>query len=494
MNTDSARNTSPFDSVVIGGGFAGASAAICLAEAGARVAVVEARERPGGRVQSLIDRETGEVIDNGQHLFMGCYEAALRSLRALGSSHLLRRQTALRVPFADCATAGGEAASGAKTFALDAAPLSGRAGIALGLLRLHGLNLRERWNIVRFAARLQLGVCNVKGKTTAELLRAEKQSPRVIERLWEPIILATLNAPVESAAAALFAAVLRLAFFGGGDASHLLFCATGLDETLRPLAAWLEERDCRWISAKASQILCENGAARGVRLNATTTAGEETLFTRHIVSAVPRAPLRKLLSELPDDQAFFQLASGDALPLGSPSPPYSPILSVYLWFDQEILEEDFVALLGARVQWVFNRRKLCDAPAEIRARFPGHLTLTVSAADEFEGKAREVVVEECLRELRHAFPRARHARLLHSRVIHERQATPLFTPETERLRPSAATTIQGLTLAGDWTNTGLPASIDGAARSGETAAALTIAALGLRAESALSVQGRQKSR
>jgi squalene-associated FAD-dependent desaturase len=491
MNKTSTQSPSSFDCVIVGGGFAGAAAAIRLAEAGAKIALVEARPRAGGRVQSLLDRETNEIIDNGQHLFMGRYEAALRCLRALGSLDILRWQTALRVEFADCDASGtggiGEDGenNGAETFALDASLLRGSAGVALGLLRLRGLNFRERWNVLRFAARLKLGFCAIEGKTAEEVLRAEKQSPRVIQRLWEPIILATLNAPVESAAATLFAAVVRLAFLGGGDSSRLLFGRTGLDETLRPLPAWLEQRSCRWISAKATQILCENGAARGVRIigggenGATNT---ETLHARHVISAVPRAALRKLLSELPDTTPFFRIAAANGvLPLGAPAAPHSPILSAYLWFDRDILEQDFIALLGSPVHWVFNRRKICDAPAETRARFPGHLTLTISAANAWEGKTRETILEECMRELRRAFPRARAARLLHARLIYERQATPLFTPQTEPLRPNAATTIAGLTIAGDWTNTGLPATIEGAARSGETAAALAIADLGLGA-------------
>jgi squalene-associated FAD-dependent desaturase len=448
--------------IVIGGGFAGTTAAVRLTESGFRVTLIEARERLGGRVQSLTDATTGETIDNGQHLLMGCYEAALRLLDTLGTTHLLRRQKALRVWFAE---------QNELPFSLDASRLPGKLGVALGMLMLKGLSWQEKTALMRFAARLQLNLVRPDSKTAAQLLQEEGQSERVVTRLWEPIILATLNAPVSTTSATLFVAVMRLAFLGGRKASQMLIAETGLDEVLAPAASWLEQHGSKVVSGVVSEILVENNTARGVRLK----SGEE-LRAELVVSAVPANALPKLLPE-PHRTTPYRTMPFFA---GFAESAYSPIVSVYLWFDRNFMEQDFMALLGTTTQWVFNRRKLCRAPKDVVERFPCHLSLTVSAAGDLASASAQTIVERCVEELHAVFPESRTATLLHSRVIRERNATPLFTPANEHLRPNPETPLHGLFLAGDWTNTGLPATIEGAARSGERAAECVASVFSLR--------------
>ncbi len=443
--------------IVIGGGFAGTTAAVRLTESGFRVTLIEARERLGGRVQSLTDATTGETIDNGQHLLMGCYESALRLLDTFGTTHLLRRQKALRVWFAE---------QNELPFALDASRLPGKLGVALGMLMLKGLSWQEKIALLRFAVRLQLNLVRPDNKTAAQLLQEEGQSERVVTRLWEPIILATLNAPVGTTSGTLFVAVMRLAFLGGRKASQMLIGETGLDEVLAPAASWLEQHGSEVVSGVVREILVENNIARGVRLK----NGEE-LRADLVVSAVPANALLKLLPEPYRTMPFFAQFT-EAV--------YSPIVSVYLWFDRSFMEQDFIALLGTTTQWVFNRRKLCRTPKDVVERFPCHLSLTVSAAGDLASASAQTIVERCVEELHAVFPESRSATLLHSRVIRERHATPLFTPANEHLRPNPETPLRGLFLAGDWTNTGLPATIEGAARSGEHAAECAASVFSLR--------------
>lgn len=447
--------------IVIGGGFAGTTAAVRLTEQGVRVTLIEARERLGGRVQSLTDSVTGEIIDNGQHLMMGCYNAALRLLDTLGTVHLLRRQKALRVWFADCTDS---TASRPEVFSLDASRLPGKLGVALGMMTLYGLTWREKRDLMRFALRLQLNLIRTHGKTAEALLREEKQSERVIMRLWEPIILATLNTSVAESSATLFVAVMRLAFFGGAKASQMLLAETGLDEVLPPAQSWLEKRGSSVRTGLVSEILSENGRACGVRLK----SGEE-ICADAVLSAVPAHALWKILpSDLraePDFACVTQFHS-------------SPIISVYLWFDREFMEQDFIALLGTTVQWVFNRRKLCRAEKAVVERYPCHLALTVSVAESLAGAGQQDIVNTCVTDLRSAFPEAHAAALLHARVIREKNATTLFTPANEHLRPQARTPLHGLFLAGDWTDTALPATIESAAQSGEAAATAVIESFG----------------
>jgi uncharacterized protein with NAD-binding domain and iron-sulfur cluster len=236
----------------------------------------------------------------------------------------------------------------------------------------------------------------------------------------------------------------------------MLIAETGLDEVLAPAASWLEQRGSKVVSGVVSAILVENNTARGVRLK----SGEE-FRAELVVSTVPANALLKLLPEPYGAMPFFaQFAES----------PYSPIVSVYLWFDRSFIEQDFIALLGTTTQWVFNRRKLCRASKDVVERFPCHLSLTVSAAGDLASAPAQTIVERCVEELHAVFPESRAATLLHSRVIRERNATPLFTPANEHLRPNRETPLKNLYLAGDWTNTGLPATIEGAARSGENMA------------------------
>ncbi len=456
--TEHSEDTQPH-CIVVGGGFAGTTAAVRLAEAGVRITLIEARERLGGRVQSLTDATTGETIDNGQHLLMGCYESALRLLTTLGTTHILRRQKALRVWFAERA---GDA------FALDASRLPGKLGVARGMMTLKGLSRHERFMLLRFAARLQLNLLRTDGKTAAVLLAEERQSERLITRLWEPIVLATLNAPVAATSATLFVTVMRLAFLGGREASQMLIAEMGLDEVLAPTSVLLQKHGGSVVNDVVREILVENGTACGVRLKNGVEYRADV-----VVSAVPASTLLKLLPEPQRMIPFFERCA-EALTL------YSPIVSVYLWFDRNFVEQDFIALLGTTIQWVFNRRKLCHAPDDVAVRFPCHLSLTVSAAGDLASASAQSIVERCLQELHEVFPESRAATLLHSRVIRERNATPLFTPANEHLRPNPDTPLHNLFLAGDWTNTGLPATIEGAARSGERAAERVVAALSRR--------------
>ncbi|TAE31540.1 MAG: FAD-dependent oxidoreductase [Candidatus Kapaibacterium sp.] len=457
----------PHHCIVIGGGVAGITAAVRLAERGVRVTLVEARPDIGGRVQSLLDRESGDIIDNGQHLLMGCYDATLRLATTLGTMPLLRRQAALRVWFADCtnsfnlSNSPDSSTSPADIFSLDASRFPAELGMAWGMLTLRGLSGSERYGLLRFAARLKFRLVRPEGKTVLELLHEERQSERVIMRFWEPIVLATLNAPLHAASAMLLVQVMRLAFLSGREAAQMLSATTGLAEVFAPARKFLEERGSRVITASVKSLLVKNTRAEGI-----ISARGEQILSDSIISAVSLGQCAKLfpaeMRARPEMQAWSGFAS-------------SPIISVYLWTDTDVVEQDFIALLGTQTQWVFNRRKLCDTSEAVPTRFRGHLSLTFSAASALAGRTNEEIVGECWRELQEVFPAAKSAQLLHSRVIRERHATPLFTPENECLRPETHFPAQVLGLnnvflAGDWTRTHLPATIESAARSGEAAA------------------------
>jgi hydroxysqualene dehydroxylase len=561
--------------IVVGGGFAGAAAAFGLVEAGWRVTLVEAKTTLGGRVYSLLDRETGEAIDNGQHLLMGCYESTLALLNALGTASMLRPQAAMRVDFIDMIGAHDRndanempdaRASQRKSqhksqrqspriHCLDASMfselLSGNAGnkigMALGLMRLGGLTLTERLQALVFMAALQTGAISNRAdrarraratdfsphsaapkprQTALQLLRTWRQSDALITRLWEPIILATLNAQPAEADAALLVEVLQRAFFGSREASRLLLPRRELDTLLAPLSAWLEARGSAVRTGMVKSFLLEDflesqdknqGENQGENQRENTAQHQSVcgvqladgteLRADAVVSAVPPFALKKIIQQTLTQtlaqtltqtltQTLAQTSAQtparaeknnhalERLQSGLEAFSFSPIVSVYLWFDRDFVPFDFAAMLGTTTQWIFNRRRLCDyppahaAPQAQQNASGGHLSLTVSASDDIIGASNDAIVERCMSEIRRAFAAefdAAHpspVQLLHARVVKEKLATPRITPALEPLRPNADVGVAGLVLAGDWTNTGLPATIESAAQSGLQAASV----------------------
>ncbi len=447
--------------LIVGGGFAGATAAVTLVQAGWRVTLLEAKSEAGGRVYSLTDRETGEVIDNGQHLLMGCYHHTLHVLQTLGTEGLLRPQKSMRVDFADCKP---NTNINAEFFTLDTSLLPGKAGMALGIARLRGLTLQDRFNALLLSLKIQLHIARPQGKTAQEFLVEYKQSDNSIHRFWEPIILATLNAHPSAAAASLLVEVFRRAFFADTASSRLLLPRTGLAELLAPLPKWLERYGCVFRQATVSEILFESNRVIGAK-----TSSGEVFHADCMISTVPPRILARLLPEsishpIGSTWHFAQLTQYE----------FSPIVSVYLWFDRPCFEQEFIAMLGTKVQWIFNRRRMCDAPDDVVKRFPGHISLTISASDDIITASADTIITLCMDELRQAFPSVREAVLLRSRVIKEKMATPHITPELELKRLTAQTPIANFFVAGDWTDTKLPATIEGASQSGFTAAQMAL--------------------
>ncbi|MFN8361435.1 MAG: hydroxysqualene dehydroxylase HpnE [Candidatus Kapaibacterium sp.] len=434
--------------IIIGAGVAGISAAIGCALAGKKVLLIEQSSYLGGRARSFTDTTTGEIIDNGQHVLMGCYTSLLFALDTLGTSHLLRRQSALNVQFID---ADGQRDT------LDTSGLPGKAGIVLGILNLKNVSWLSKIRALELALRMQLGAVNAAGKTADEFLLSYNQTPEMIERFWTPIILATLNASPNTASASLLLEVMRRAFFGGRRASQILISSVGLSALFEPLTAWLAERGGEiLLNTRIESLQLANGSVDSV----LTSRGDVFAADTVIAAIPPKHLLRMLPSELAASKEFDRFTSFR----------FSPIVSVYLWLDRPFFPNDFAAMLGTTTQWIFNRRRLAHASEATLKKYPEHLSLTVSAGDELVELSPEAVVNSCFTELRAAFPLAGKATLLASKVIKEKSATFLATPAIEPLRPQPETSVPNLFLAGDWTATGLPATLEGASQSGFSAA------------------------
>jgi zeta-carotene desaturase len=441
--------------VVVGGGFAGLTAAIALQERRHRVTVLERRGVLGGRATSYRDAVSGEDVDNGTHLMIAGYTATLDLLRRAGARDLLEVQDDLRLDYVD----------DRGSTALDCPRLPAPLHLLGGLLRL-----RVPWRVRRDALRLGLAVrlgSRPSGITLADYFERLGQGRETRRLLWDPLSIAILNETPERADAGLFWNVYREAFLRTSRASRLVFLRRGFGVLHERLGAYFEARGGTLRRrALAEAIALEADAARGVAYLQRAATREDIRRGRRaqsafveadaVVAAVPWHALPALLPEAWRTRPPFAGLAG----LGA-----SPIVSVELWLDRVVVDKAMVGLRECEVDWVFDKGRLFG-----RLGPPQHLAFIASAAVRQSPRPNPELVALAEAALRRYFPAMKEATVVRSLVMREAEATFSCGPAAEGLRPEAHTPIRGLFLAGDWTSTGLPATIEGAVRSGLRAA------------------------
>ncbi len=441
--------------VVVGGGWAGLAAAIALQEKRHEVTLLERRGVLGGRATSYPDAATGEDVDNGTHLMIGAYAATLDLVRRAGAQDLLLEQENLRIDWAD--------EHGLS--ALDCPPLAAPLHLIAGLLSLR-LPWSVRFQALRFGLAVRFGRPPL-GLTLAEYFARTGQSEAARRLLWDPLALAILNESPDRAAAVLFHRVYREAFLADHRASRLVFLRRGWGELAERIARYFEGRGGRLRRrALAEAVEVAEGRVSGVRLvqraetreeiRAGRAAAEERLPAEAVVLAVPWHAVGGLVPEgLRGEEPFVRAARLRP----------SPIVSIELWLDKVVLDRPMVGLRDAEAEWVFDKGRLYG-----REGSPQHLAFIVSAAVRSAGRPNAALVAAAEAALRRFFPAMAGVAVTRSLVMREPAATFASDPEAETLRPGPRTPVGGLFLAGDWTDTGLPATIEGAVRSGCRAA------------------------
>ncbi|MER5295003.1 hydroxysqualene dehydroxylase HpnE [Streptomyces pharetrae] len=441
------------EAVVVGGGLAGVTAALALADAGVRVTLLEGRPRLGGLAFSF---RRGELtVDNGQHVYLRCCTAYRWFLDRIDGAALAPLQDRLDVPVLDLAKPEGRRLGRLRRDALPVPLHLGRS-----LATYPHLSLAERARVGRAALALKgldLADPALDEQDFGSWLTAHGQSARAVEALWDLVGVATLNAVAGDSSLALAAMVFKTGLLSDPGAADIGWARVPLGDLHDRLARRaLDAAGVRTVLRSRVTSVSRNGDGRwSVHLPG------EHIGTDAVVLAVPQRETHDLLPDGALDAPERLLRIGTA-----------PILNVHVVYDRKVLNTPFLTALGSPVQWVFDRTEasgLTDGQ---------YLALSQSAAqDEIDAPVAELRARY-LPELERLLPRTRDAEVRDFFVTRERTATFAPTPGVGRLRPGARTKAPGLCLAGAWTATGWPATMESAVRSGISAADAALRALG----------------
>ncbi|MFD0573481.1 hydroxysqualene dehydroxylase HpnE [Kitasatospora gansuensis] len=443
---DSKRPTA----VVVGGGLAGITAALRLAEADHRVTLVESRPRLGGLAFSF---RRGELtVDNGQHVFLRCCTAYRGLIDRLGAGRLVDLQPRLDVPVL------GVSPDGRRTLGLRRAGLPVPLHLAGSLATYPHLSAADRLRVVRAALALKL--LDLDDPALDEIsfgdwLRRQGQNAATLAAMWDLVGVATLNATADQTSLALAAMVFKTGLLSDPGASDIGMANVPLGAIHHDAARAELERAGVRVLLRARAVELKSAEQHAVRLD-----GDELLTADTVVLAGAQESAAALLPAGAIDRQERLAELGHA-----------PILNVHVVYDRKLLRRPFFAALGSPVQWVFDR----TPHSGLAVQGAQYLALSQSAVqDEIELPVAELRARY-LPELERLLPAAKGAEVLDFFVTRERTATFAPAPGTAPLRPAARTNVPGLLLAGSWTATGWPATMESAVRSGHAAADAALA-------------------
>jgi squalene-associated FAD-dependent desaturase len=442
---------------VLGGGLAGLAAGSALAESGFRVTLFERRPYLGGRASSYQHPGTGEVVDNCQHVLLGCCTNLIEFYRRIGVEDKIRwyEQMTFLEP-------GGRAS------VIQPSALPAPLHTAPSFLRASCLSLVDKLSIAVGLAALTPIMPRDTGESFLQWLRRHGQTERAIDRFWRTVLVSALNEEIDLISVPYAAQVVRESFLKSRAAGRMGVPTVPLTE--------LYNRAGDYITARGGEVRLRANAeafrAEFADVKLLLPSGEESFD--FVIPAVPFDVLSRILPNTTAAEPLRQTLSRFET---------SPITGIHLWFDRQITDLDHAVLLDRTIQWMFHKSKLLLAPGSGTngqkkqstgdagaAENNSYVELVVSSSKTLVEKSREEIIELVLSDLREFFPGARTANLVKSTVIKEIHATYSPRPGIESHRPSPETVWPRIFLAGDWTATGWPATMEGAVRSGYAAA------------------------
>lgn len=468
--------------IIIGGGLAGIAAAVRLAEHDVPVTMVETRKRLGGRATSFVDPTTGQLLDNCQHVVMRCCTSLLDLYDRLGVGDTIewhrelyfasRRGDDLRID----------------TFRSDDLPAP--MHLTRSLLMMRMLTWPEKLAISRaMFAIMRTDRQTLDDTSFADWLEAQRQPTGAIKKYWELVVVSACNESLDRVSAKYALQVFQEGFLHHVDAYEMGLASVPLVELYDPAERLLAKADGRLhLGSGADRFVFEDGRITMLRLS----DGQE-LRGDVFVSAVPFDRVLKLVTD--------EMVEIDARLQPLDRIEVSPIIGIHLTVRKPgggmAMELPHLILTDSPIQWVFNKgvgdslQPETGSPSHDRESESvadgQHLHCVISAAHELVGETNDDLVDLALREVRRLVPGATDAELIHGRAVKEKRATFSVAPSVDRLRPGSIGDIQNLVLAGDWTDTGWPATMEGAVRSGYRAAEAVLDRLGIAADAPLTI-------
>jgi squalene-associated FAD-dependent desaturase len=419
--------------LIAGGGLAGLSAAVMLLKNGVDVHLIEASPKLGGRTYSFHSDKINEPVDNGQHIMMGCYNETLKFLDIIGGGENVEIQDNLSLKFVK---PGGDVFELATQS--DLYPINLTRAIA----SYKALTVRERFRVLDLFLDLYcIEEEDIENLTVAQWLEDEGQDKNSRDALWDILAIGTLNSRCEDASAALFARVLNRVFFTGNEASKVVFPRMDLSRMyVNPAVDFIENNGGKISTGERILSIDHNS---GTVTNVITSKNEYRNFD-YFISAVPHYALLKILDlDISDELKNIDFH-------------YSPIVSVHLLLESNPFENKLYGLINSSIHWIFNHDK--------------YISLVTSAAEDLAEMDDQSIINEVFLQLGNYFPVFSPDFVLNWTIIREKRATFVPTPKIEAKRKLISSPFRNLYLAGDWTNTSLPATIEGAVQSGFSAA------------------------
>jgi squalene-associated FAD-dependent desaturase len=444
---------------IAGGGLAGLAAGCALADAGYRVTLFERRPYLGGRASSYQHPGTGEVVDNCQHVLLGCCTNLLDFYKRAGVQDKIRWYE--KLTFLEPGGRASEIAPSVLPAPLHTAP---------AFLRAHCLNLADKLGISRAMAALAPSTPADDGESFLAWLQRHGQTEQAIDRFWKTILVSALNEDLDQVSVPYAAQVVRESFLKSARAGVMGIPTVPLTELYHTGGEYIRKR------GGEIQFRTSVESFRADASSVTVTAGGNEQRFDYLVTAVPFDVLARLLP-----------AASSAEPLSDALRHFStsPITGIHLWFDRQISNLDHAVLLDRTIQWMFHKSRLIESRSG-NGNGEGHdagsyVEFVVSCSRSLVEKSKPEIVDMAMREAQEFFPEARNAKLLKSTVIKEVHATYSPRPGVDQFRPQPQSQWERVFLAGDWTATGWPATMEGAVRSGYLAAEALVGSSGQNA-------------
>ncbi|HEY5380673.1 MAG TPA: hydroxysqualene dehydroxylase HpnE [Acidobacteriaceae bacterium] len=438
------------DVVIVGAGVAGLAAAVALSGAGARVVLLERKPYVGGRAYSYRHPALEEVIDS-QHVLLGCCTNLIDLCKLAGADRHIRWYDG--ITFLEPGGDGREA----RRSELKPGVLPAPGHSAWSFLRAPMLEMRDKACIARGLFEFVRGVPAEDDEAFSNWLQRTKQTERSIRHFWEPLIVSTLNDAFERCSTRYAAQVAYESLLKSAEGGRFGIPVQPLSEFYAAVAG-LAERQGAEVRLRCSVERIERTDAR--EWNAVASDGERYTAPT-LLLALPFEQTAKLLETLAEPTEVQRAVMEDTAKF-----VHSPITTIHLWFNREVTELDHAALLDTRIQWMFNKTR-------IRREEMGrgqYLELVISASFDELRKEREEILADAMEELARFFPGVRSAQVVKSAVLKEARATFSVAPGLDRFRPVQNICEDRLFLAGDWTKTGWPSTMEGGVRSGRLAA------------------------